>query len=229
MSSCLKIGIVEDQILVLELIAELCRSRFGWEIALSATTVAAAEKAMNMAALDALLIDINLPDGDGLELGLRLRDRYPRLKIAILSAECTEYTVHRMRKSQIGGYINKTAHPDELQKALEIVFIQGGLYYSSIINTTAKKTLADAKAFTKVLSDRERELLPFLGIGLADEEISKQAAISISTVQKHRQNIMAKLRLHSQPELVRYCIEKGFVQTRPDGGIRPITRSASGS
>jgi DNA-binding NarL/FixJ family response regulator len=222
MSSQLRIGIVEDQALVLNLLVDLCRHRFGYDVALAARDARSTFAALpDVLPLDALLVDINLPDEDGITLSLSIRKKNPSIKIIILSAECTEYTIFRVRQSGLNGFVDKNADPDFIQAALDSVMNKGQAFFSPVVSTVAKHIAQDSQAFTKVLTDREHELLSHFGMGRSDADIAAVKGIAAETVRKHRENIMRKLNLRSLPELVHYCIEKGFLQTRPDGDVRP--------
>ncbi len=220
-----RIGIVEDQVLVLSLLADLCRHRFGWNVVLTAKSAAETLAGLEAAQPDALLVDINLPDDDGITLALGIKKRFPHLRIIVLSAECTEYTIFRVRQSGLDGYVDKNSDPDFIQDALQTVIRDGGTYFSPLMKEVARSTALDSQAFLKILSGREHELLPLFGMGKPDTEIAQSKGLSPDTIRKHRENIMRKLGHRSVSELVHYCIEKGFVQTRPDGDVRPTPLS----
>lgn len=216
-----RIGIVEDQILVLNLLADLCRHRFHWNVVLTAKCAAEATAQVATAKPDVMLVDINLPDEDGITLSLALKKANPTMRIIILSAECTQYTVYRVKQSGLDGYVDKNSDPDFIQDALMTVVRDGKTFFTNLVREVSKDTAKDSLAFSKVLSDRESELLPYFGMAYTDAQVAEMKHISSETVRKHRENIMRKLNLRSVPQLVHYCIEKGFVLTRPGAGVRP--------
>ena len=227
MASPHRIGIVEDQALMLNLLTDLCRHRFGYEVVLSARDARTALANLAEARADALLVDINLPDEDGITLSLEIRKKFPAMRIIILSAECTEYTIFRVRQSGLDGYVDKNADPDFIHAALDSVLKHGRPYFTSLVREVARQTAQDTQAFTKILTDRESELLPLFGMGHSDTAIAEFKLIAVETVRRHREHTLRKLNLRTLPELVHYCIEKGFLQTRPDGEIRPATWTPS--
>lgn len=229
MATLPRIGIVEDQALVLNLLTDLCRHRFGYDVVFSARDAKTALSAVDGSEAEALLVDINLPDNDGISLALEIRKKLPRMKIIILSAECTEYTIFRVRQSGLNGYVDKNADPDFIQAALDSVLNRDLPFFTPLVREIARHTAQDSQAFSKVLSDREHELLPHLGMGKSDAELATFKALAPDTVRKHRESIMRKLQLKTLPDLVHYCIEKGFLQTRPDGEIRPASWTPSTS
>ncbi|MDX2186492.1 MAG: response regulator transcription factor [Opitutaceae bacterium] len=216
-----RIGIVEDQALVLSLLADLCRHRFGWNVVLCAKSATEATEKLKTVKPDAMLVDINLPDEDGITLSLGIKRAHPSMRIIVLSAECTEYTIYRVKQSGLDGYVDKNSDPDFIQDALLTVIRDGRTFFSPVVREIERVRAADSLAFSKILSDREHDLLPHIGMGLSDQKVGELKGISSETVRKHRENIMRKLGLSSISELVHYCIEKGFVQTRPNGDVRP--------
>jgi DNA-binding NarL/FixJ family response regulator len=216
-----RVGIVEDQALVLSLLADLCRHRFGWNVVLCAKSAAEATEKLKMVKPDAMLVDINLPDEDGITLSLGIKRAHPSMRIIVLSAECTEYTIFRVKQSGLDGYVDKNSDPDFIQDALLTVVRDGRTFFSPVVREVEKERASNLLAFNKVLSVREHDLLPHLGMGHSDAKVGELKGISSETVRKHREAIMRKLALSSVSELVHYCIEKGFVQTRPNGDVRP--------
>lgn len=216
-----RIGIVEDQGLMLNLLADLCRHRFGLNVVLCATTAGEATELLKTVRPDVMLVDINLPDEDGITLSLAIKRAHPTIRIIVLSAECTEYTIYRVKQSGLDGYVDKNSDPDFIQDAIMSAIRSGQSYFSPVVKEIEKERARDTLAFSKILSDREHELLPHLGMGISDAKVGAMKGISSETVRKHRENIMRKLGLSNVSELVHYCIEKGFVQTRPNGDVRP--------
>jgi two-component system response regulator NreC len=117
------------------------------------------------------------------------------------------------------GYVPKRAAPNDLISAIHAV--QGGGVF--LFPTVARALVQDflqrsthaaserADRSFDALTDREREVLTLIAQGRSNQEIADQLVISIKTVNRHRENIMAKLNLHSRVELVRYALEKGLI------------------
>ena len=93
-------------------------------------------------------------------------------------------------------------------------FLAGRRYLSSAVQRLRANLRADPAAFDKILSDREQAVLRLVGEGLDNDAVAARLKISPSTAKNHRLNIMAKLDLHSTPQLIRYAIEKGFTRLR---------------
>ena len=218
------LGIIEDEIMVLRLLGALCDQESAGKVLFLADSARSAWTNLSVAVPDVLLVDINLPDDDGIALALAIRRKYPSVKSIMLTAECSEYTVNRVRQSGLNGYVDKSEDPDAVLRALTEVMVHDRLYFSRMGKEVAMRTARDQNSFTKVLSDRELELLPLLGMGLSDEAVAEQLAMTGSAVKKHRENIMRKLNVHKSADLVHFCLKKGFIRARPEGGARPSTQ-----
>ena len=161
---------------------------------------------------DLILLDLGLPDVDGLELVGHLFKAARQAKIVVLSGFTDEFTVHRALGSSVHAFLDKNEQPlDVLAEAIREV-LAGRQYLSPSTRRIQASLRADPAAFNKLLSEREQELLALFGRGLSNEEIAEHHGLSVHTVKIHRRNIMGKLGLHSTPHLIRYAIEKGFVR-----------------
>ncbi|HEY9152903.1 MAG TPA: response regulator transcription factor, partial [Anaerolineales bacterium] len=115
------------------------------------------------------------------------------------------------------GYVPKRAAPEELLNAIRAAATGEVYLYPSLAKLLVKDYLsqerpADEKSNLDGLTEREHEILTYLAEGQSNEEISKSLVISPKTVERHRDNIMHKLNLHSRSELVRYAIRKGIIK-----------------
>lgn len=211
----IKLAIVEDQELFRRMLVALCTTQFGHAVVCEAGTVAEALARIPAAQPDVVLLDLQLPDGDGLDVATQLAEKMSGLKILALTSLHDEVTVHRIREIGINGFVDKNAQsPETLCTAIETV-ASGRAYYAEVVQKVHQTMRADPVSFVKVLSDREQELLHLLGRGLSNEEAAAQMGLTAWTVHSHRRNIMKKLEVSTQAELMRYALRKGFV--RPDG------------
>jgi two-component system response regulator NreC len=120
------------------------------------------------------------------------------------------------------GYVHKRAAPNDLINAIHAVSGGGMFLFPSLARSLVEDYLhrREAPAGLGVphgledLTDREREVLALIAEGRSNQEIADKLVISIKTVNRHRENIMAKLNLHSRVELVRYAIEKGLIDLK---------------
>ena len=210
----LQLVIVEDQELFRRLLVDLCTKQFRHVVAGEAGTAAEALQVIPRVRPDVVLLDLQLPDGDGLDVAQELFGKMPELRVVVLTSLRDEVTVHRVRELGIQGFVDKNVQePAVLREAIEAV-AAGRVYYSEVLQQVQQGMRTDPVAYNKVLSEREQALLQLLGHGLTNEEAGARMGLAAGTVHSHRRNIMHKLGIGSQAELIRYALRKGFV--RPD-------------
>lgn len=161
---------------------------------------------------DLLVLDVGLPEIDGIEVARRLKASLPGLKLLALSIYSEERFVRAMLNSGANGYLLKTSAVTELVRAIRAV-MQGELYVSPEVAREAQtdEHAGSAPASSSIpIGRRERQVLALLAEGKRSHEIASQLGISIATVEAHRRNIMRKLGLHTVAELTRYAVRKGL-------------------
>lgn len=155
---------------------------------------------------DLLLVDINLPDINGLELTRKIRDRYPTLKVLVLSmCDRKEYVTESLR-SGASGYVLKNAPSREIVAAIEAIK-NGGTFYSAEI---AQKLLLDDNTINE-LTPRESQVLYKMIQGLNNKQMARELDISVRTVETHRLSIRRKLNIEKPAALVKYAIDHGII------------------
>ncbi len=209
-----KIIIIEDQTIVRDLLAWACQSTLKPQEIGQASDGATGVMRCSEIKPDLVFLDLELPDGDGLELLPELRRVAPRAKIIALSAHTDEVTVHRVLQSNIEGFVDKKTHPMEILKEAVATVMEGRRYRSPVVREVWQRLLDEPAAFNKILSDREQETLVLVGRGYTNSEIAQQLGLRVITVQNYRCNIMTKLGIHSTSHLIRYATEKGFTRLR---------------
>jgi DNA-binding NarL/FixJ family response regulator len=162
---------------------------------------------------DVILIDVVMPDGNGLEVIPTLLRERPETKILVLSMEDDPQYVREAFSAGARGYILKEAADTEVVAAIREV-AGGNDYVHPTVGARliAAETAEARRAEEDPLSDREREVLRLLALGHTNQEISSQLYISVRTAETHRAHIMQKLRLSSRAELVRYALEQGVLE-----------------
>ena len=193
--------------MVRELLTELLRRETDFSLDGEAATGAEAIVLGMRHELDVLVLDVGLPDIDGIEVARRLRSSAPRLKILALSAHGSRFFVQQMLKAGADGYVAKSSAVRELVQAIRAV-ARGKVYLSPDI---ARQALAEEPDEDEAsLAPREREVLALLAEGKRSIDIASRMQISAATVEAHRRNIMRKLGLHTVAELTKYAIRKGL-------------------
>ena len=162
---------------------------------------------------DIVLMDINMPQMNGLAVTEWLRREMPKVNVLILSMHSNTEYVLRIIQSGARGYVLKDAPTDELIRAIETV--QGGeAYFSSDVARVALTQFVrgrnDGPAVSQ-LTNREREVLTQIAEGLSNKEIACQLGVGVRTVETHRERIMRKLDIHNVAGLTRFAISKGLV------------------
>jgi two-component system NarL family response regulator len=161
---------------------------------------------------DVIVLDIRLPDINGIEVVARLKDAGSSAKVVALSGFADKRFVTAMLASGASAYVAKSAAGTELTRAIRAV-ATGQAYFSPEIASALVDEVRDASAGASVppLSRREREVLRLIAEGSRSIAIAAQLHISVATVEVHRRNIMRKLGMHSIAELTRYAIREGII------------------
>ncbi len=162
-----------------------------------------------------LVVDLMMPGLNGLEVARQTKEISPVTRIVVLSMYSDEaYVLEALRKGAT-GYVLKDAQSTDLLKALHAV--AGGQHYLSpplserAIEVYARKAGSATLDLFETLTKREREVLQLAAEGLSQNEIAQRLAISPRTSETHRANLMRKLGLQNQTDLVRFAIRRGIV------------------
>lgn len=197
------IVIVEDHSLIRDGLRMLLALERKFQLVGEAGTVADARTVITLKQPTIAIIDVGLPDGDGIDLAATLIQANPLLRILMLTGDLSSATVARALAMGAHGYVHKQHNADELFAALGALR-EGGRYVSqSVAASYVPKPGADraASPLTK-LTEREREIVGLLCEGDSSKHIARKLDLSVATVRKHRENIMGKLDVHSVAELI---------------------------
>lgn len=212
----IKIFITEDHEMYLEGLALLLKKQPDIEIAGVSLTAAGLLEALPSLDVDILLLDVHLPDMEEEELISKIRTLRPTLCIIYLTLMRGTRYVHKLLKYNIQGYVLKNAPVEELYDAIKTVK-NGGMYFSQEINIITKEdfrntlTLED-KNVDGILSKREIEVLKLVCMEFSNNEIAEQLFLSISTVETHRKNLIAKLGVNNTVGLVKFALKNNLIQ-----------------
>jgi len=161
---------------------------------------------------DVILLDLVMPDRNGLDVLPQLVHENPDAKILVLSMQDEPRYVREAFAAGASGYVLKEAADTEVVSAVRTV-AGGGRYVNPELG--ARLVVADARAEKRAeadpLSDREREVLRLLALGHTNQEIAKTLFISVRTAETHRAHIMQKLRLQTRADLVAYAMAQGLL------------------
>jgi DNA-binding NarL/FixJ family response regulator len=219
-ASIARVVIVEDQRMFAEFLQFHCRD-LRLEVMPLATGYHLGLAAIQAHKPDLVLLDISLPDGDGLELARLIIHELPRIKILAISAHHDPWTMLQVQRIGIHGFVDKNdQRPEVLSEAIHAV-LGGRVYYTQIVNQSSAAIRRDPKSFIRVLSDYETRILSMIGESKSDEEIAAALNISPATVQSRRRDIMRKLDIHSTPKLIHYAIVNGLTRAEQLGRKKP--------
>lgn len=165
---------------------------------------------------DVVLMDISMPDLNGIEATRRIKEAQPEVAVLALTMHEDDQYFFEMLAAGAAGYIPKRAAPNDLIAAIHAVNAGGMFLFPSVARLLVTDYLQKREQAPHVedLTEREREVLTLIAEGRNNQEIADALVISVKTVNRHRENIMAKLNLHSRVELVRYAIEKGLIEIK---------------
>ena len=205
MSTPIRVLLVEDHDIVREGLRSLIEDRPGHVVVAEAATGRDAIALAATTAPQVVIMDINLPELNGIETTRLLTAAHPRLKVIGLSVHTGGRLVHEMIAAGAAGYLPKSCAARELFAAIESV-TKGRMYISPAIEQTAPGAAAAPLAS---LSGRERQVLQLLAEGRSTKEVARLLDLVTATVHTHRQNIMRKLRCRSIAEITRLAIREG--------------------
>lgn len=177
---------------------------------------------------EVIVMDITMPDMDGLEATRRIRATCPDCQVLALTIHQDQEYFFEMLAAGATGYLTKQAAAEELVAAIRCV-AEGNVYLQPTlarwlledyrrllsqapIETRPPSAISSQAAGLSVLSRRERQVLESVAQGLTNSQIGEQLGISPKTVARHRERIMNKLQLHSSTELVKFAIRTGLIR-----------------
>jgi two-component system response regulator NreC len=209
--------LVDDHEVVRSGLKMLLSAEADVEIVGEAGTAAEALELVGRTSPHVILMDIGLPDLSGIEATREIKRRFANVAIVALTIHEDQEYFFKMLDAGALGYVPKRAAPEELLRAIRAAALGEVYLYPSLAKLLVADYLnqdhpAAEREQLDGLTGREREVLTYLADGTSNEEIAASLVISPKTVERHRENIMRKLNLHSRAELVRYAIRKGIIK-----------------
>jgi DNA-binding NarL/FixJ family response regulator len=203
--------LVEDQQLLRELLRSHLQNEFPGCKIVEVETLAGLASISSSSVFDLTIVDLELPDGNSMEWVIERVKQPTEPRMLILSSSDEDYVLYRALHSNIPGFVHKNDSTETLLAAIRAV-LGGDVFFSSTVQKMRSRMQKDPLFFAKILSDREQEILKYIGRGLRNAEVAQMVhpPLSESTVADHRKRIMNKLKLHREADLIRYAQEKGF-------------------
>ncbi len=203
----IKVFIVDDHYMVIEGIRSLLQNEAGIEWAGHASNAASCLAFLHQARPDVILMDINLPDKSGIDLCKEVRALYPGVFIIGLSTFNQQSFIQKMMDNGASGYVLKNATQEELMEAIEVV-AKGKTFLSDEAALSLKKNNGGE---TPVLTRREKEVLELIADGMTNNEIAAKLFISVTTVDTHRKNLLAKFDARNIASLIKSAMQMQLI------------------
>jgi DNA-binding NarL/FixJ family response regulator len=201
--------LVDDHPIIVHYLRRLLEETIGDVRVLEATSGLEALALVRLHAPEVIMLDLSLPDVDGLELiaPLRAGPRVPA--IMVLTGRADQATVAGLGRAQVAALLSKGGDVAELVVAFKAV-LAGKRYIGPFFAAALAALRVDATGFEKILSQAELRLLPLLGRGWDDVMVGRELGLSRATIKNHRHHLMTKLGLPSSAALVGWITERGF-------------------
>ena len=225
----IKLMLVDDHDVVRTGLRSFLETQQGFEVIAEAKSGLEALEKARESQPDIVLMDITMPDMDGIEATQQLKNLYPDCQILVLTVHSDKQYFMKIMSVGASGYLTKQAAADELVAAIRAV-AAGHVYLQPAL---ARWLLEDYQQMAKkvttlsrqeesidrekdtvsldILSTRERQVLELVGEGFNNFDIGKKLELSPKTIARHRERIMKKLNIHSRTELVKFAIRTGLI------------------
>jgi two-component system nitrate/nitrite response regulator NarL len=223
LSACIRILLVDDHPVLRKGMLMCLSDHQGLTVVGEATNgLEAVQKARELSP-DLILMDVEMPQMDGLAATKVICKNFPKVKVLILSMhDNPEYVVQAI---QMGarGFALKSSTSEELIKAIEIVQRGEPFFTGQFVSLAQAHPLTgDKEKNPSGLFEREKEVLVHLATGFSNREIAEQLSISVRTVESHRARLMKKLNIHTIAGLTRYALAHGFISLAPSFSMPAI-------
>jgi two-component system invasion response regulator UvrY len=208
----IKILVVDDHAVVREGLKRIIAENQGMAVTGEAADGYEAMRLVKTEPCDVVLLDITMPNKNGLDVLKELHAESPRLPVLVLSMHGEDQYAIRVLRAGAAGYLTKDSAPAKLVQAIRKV-VRGGKYVSP---TLAERLVFDLgtdtdKAPHEILSDREYQVLCMISSGKTVTQIAEELALSVKTISTYRVRILEKLKMKNNAEITRYAIKEGLV------------------
>ena len=206
----IRVAIAEDHTLVREALRHLLTQSGRVQVIGEATNGREAVELVQKSHPDVLLLDISMPEKDGLQASMEIAAQGGSTRVLMLSMHTDDSYAVRAIRAGAAGYIQKSAKIEDLIDAIEAV--QAG---KRVVPPGVEEMLEKGNADmgpAQVLSQREFQVMGYLAAGMTNREIARLLSISVKTVDTHRGHVLKKLKLRNNSDITRFAIQHGLVQ-----------------
>ncbi len=216
--SNLKILVVDDHDIIRRGLRELLTAKSGWEVCGEAKTGREAVALAEQLKPEIVVMDVSMPDLNGLEAARRISKILPKTGILILTMHFSDQLVRDVVEAGARGYILKSDADRDLVAAVDSIANRRTFFTprasEMLLDDFSRQTSGTVPRLSQRnrLTTREREIVQLLAEGKSSKEVAVALGISVKTAETHRANIMRKLEIHSVSELVRYAIKNQIIE-----------------
>jgi DNA-binding NarL/FixJ family response regulator len=212
----LRLVVADDHPLMRRGICDLLETEPGWEVVAEASNGREAVEAVAKAKPDVLVIDLAMPELNGLTATREILRFFPKVEVVLLTMHNTDQAVREVLESGARGYVLKSDAEQDLIAAVKAVSLGKPFFTGNVTEVVLKGYLSrspgteQAEALPE-LTTRERQVVQLLVEGKGNKDVAVAMRVSVKTVEAHRSNINRKLSLRSTSDLVRYALRNGIV------------------
>jgi len=214
--SAIRILLVDDHSVVRSGLRLLLERQSNFEVVAEAADGRQAVQAAAELKPDVVVMDVAMPNLNGIEAARQIQSADDRVAIVILSMHSDESYVLRALKAGARAYVLKDAAEGDLIEAIRAVCARKAYFSPAVSKLLVEDYIRqmrqrDVEDSYELLTPREREVLQLLAEGKSNKEVADLLRLSLYTVETHRGNLLQKLNLHSVPELILYAVRKGII------------------
>ena len=211
----IKILLAEDHIVVREGIKDLIQRQEDMEVIGEASTGKEALDMANSLNPDIVLMDIAMPEMNGIEATKKIKSSRPNINILILTAYYNEEFIFAIIEAKAAGYMLKNVKGQELLNAIRAVYAGDSVLHPSITSKVLKSISSSTHKYPpknkNILSIRELQVIKLGAQGLANKEIADRLDLSVRTIQTHWRNIFVKIGVSSRLEVIMHCLKQEWI------------------
>jgi len=209
-----RILLVDDHQILRDGIRSILKGHRDIEVIGEASNGRTAIKLVDELKPDVVIMDISMPDMNGIDATKRIKEKHPDVKIIALSMHHDKQFLSEIFRAGASGYLIKDSAFDELEHAIRFV-MEGKKYInpqiaSLLVESIIKQTPTPSHHGLSLLTERERQVLQLIADGKSTREIAAELKVSTKTVESHRRQVMGKLNIKSVAELTKFAIREGL-------------------
>jgi DNA-binding NarL/FixJ family response regulator len=212
----MRILVADDHEMVRRGLRSLLEAHPGWVVCAECANGREAVQRSTEVVPDVAVLDVTMPELNGIEAARRIRRERPSVATVIFSVHDTEQMVREVLLAGVCGYVAKSTSPRDVISAVDAAHRRLPVFLASSFDCVLRRLAGVASALPEgelsVLSRREREIVQLLAEGQSNKEVSTVLGIGLKTVEAHRAKIMRKIRVESAAGLVRYAIRNRLVE-----------------